>query len=371
MYLAADLTGVDLRDQDVSFLVGLGTNFEGAILTDQQRRQLRSGREKERREESRRTIRDLRIEMILRFIERYGNADISPYSDPDRSRVPHDPESMTGFETLLREVLLEPLLRSPGGSPANQFGSDYMSSVLLRLHSHLDLQSLPFFKELFKLLGDIHAPVDNAVIDVLKAHYQSLLANELGALLAEMRPTQVLDSWWILDQDGFQVMISTAVRLSRHRKVHAVAIESFATEVDDPVIALRMLTEAQYDIGADQAERIAYAIISKKWPASMVPDLLDARVPRPLQNAFFRQLLAQGNSARVVEVVRWLDQDRGAVGALSLENAIRAINDFTDLYRLGKALRPNLRGSQLEVFKQRLTHLAVTDEERAQARRLR
>lgn len=371
MYLGADLTGVDLRSQDVSFLVGLGTQFEGALLTEQQRRKLRSGREHERRQANRKKMRDLRLEMIARFIEQNANADISPYADQDITHVPHDPEASLTFEDTLRSVLLAPLLKSTSTNPDDQFGSDYMSAALYRLSRHLSEQSLPFFRKLFQLFGEIQCPVDDAVINTLTDQYKAEAGSRLGELIARMRPTRVLDTWWILDKDGFQSMITTATELSRHRKVHPAAIESFVNSVADASIVLKMLTEAQYDLQPDQAELIAYAIIAKKWPAVMVPDFLNARVPKPLQAALFRQLLGQADSGRVMQVVRWLDQDRGAVGALSLENAIRSIQDFAALYRLGKTLQPNLRGSQLDVLRQRLLQLAVNAEEVAQAKRLR
>ncbi|MGZ3218374.1 hypothetical protein ACNR9W_017800 (plasmid) [Paracoccus sp. T5] len=371
MYLGADLTGVDLRSQDVSFLVGLGTQFEGALLTEQQRRQLRSGREHERQQTNRKKMRDVRLEMIARFIEQNANADISPYSDQDRTPVPHDFEAPISFEDTLRSVLLDPFLKSTSINPDNQFGSDYMSVALHRLSGHLSEVSMPFFGKLFQLFGDIQCPVDGAVINTLTLQYKAEAGSRLGELIARMRPTRDLDTWWILDKGGFQSMIATAAELSRHRKVHPAAIESFVNSVTDASIVLKMLTEAEYDLQNDQAERIAYAIIDKKWPSVMVPDLLNARVPKPLQAAFFRQLLGQADSARVMQVVRWLDQDRGAVGALSLENAIRSIQDFAALYRLGKTLQPNLRGGQLDVLRHRLLQLAVNAEEVAQAKRLR
>ncbi|WGR61464.1 hypothetical protein E3U26_12515 [Paracoccus ferrooxidans] len=372
MYLGADLTGVDLRSQDISFLVGLGTNFEGAILTDEQRRRLRRGSAKERQQETRRTIRDLRVDMILRFIERHMDADMVRYqSGGGLPNVPHDLDSNASLQALLQEVLLDPILKSTSTNPNDQFGSDYMSAALSQLSKYLSDGSESFFEELFQLFGDVRCPIDDAVIHTLKHHYRPQLGARLGKLVARMRPTRVLDAWWILDQNGFAAMIAAATELSNHREVHAAAVESFATEVVDPKLSLKMLTETRYELDADQAERIAYAITSRNWPASMTTDVLDAKVPRSLAVAIFRQLLAQGNGSRVSEVLRWLDRSMGGVGALSLESAIASIDDFEVVLKLAKMLGHSRRGNQMRVFTSRLSELVRTDSERSNLNRFR
>ncbi len=371
MYLGADLTGVDLRSQDISFLVGLGTNFEGAILTDEQRRQLRRGSVEERKQETRKSIRDLRVDMVLRFIERHRDADLAPYQREGQASIPHDWDLDIPFEALLQEVLLNPILMSTSPNPNDQCGSDYMSAALIRLSQYLSYESELFFKELFQLFGDLRCPVDDAVIDILKNNYLRQLQSKLGNLIAMMRPTRNLDVWWVLDQNGFAAMIAAAAELSRYREVHATAIEAFATEVADPKLSLQMLTETRYELDADQAERIAYAITSKNWPASMTADVLDAKVPRPLAISIFRQLLAQGNGPRVSEVILWLDRSKWSLGGLSLENAVANIDNFDAIYNLAKMLAPNVKGNQIGVLRSRLSQLARTDVEQAKLSRFR
>ena len=370
MYLAADLTGVDLRSQDISFLVGLSTNFEGARLTDEQKRQLRSGKKRERKLNVRRQLRDLRIQLIRKFIERQMYSAVGSLAEISCDNDEYLQRYATPFEAMLCDTLLDPVLQSSSAHSPDSFGSDYMKAALLQFRELNYDGSTSFFLDLFQLFGDIYAPVDGAVIEILKRHYRDDSKPHLNDLLGRMRPSKVLDTWWILDQTGFQAMIGAAAELSQHRKVHAEAVESFTTEVSDINISLKMLTDTQYDLEVDRAERIAYALISRKWPARMVPDVLNARVPRQLQAAFFRQLLAQADGERVIEVVRWLDQDRGAVGALSLENAIQHLNDFSDLYKLGMVLRPNIRASQIEVLKSRLLQLARSKTELAQVKQL-
>ncbi|WP_423211849.1 hypothetical protein [Paracoccus yeei] len=385
MYLRADLTGVDLTRQDISFLIGLGTNFEAAKLTDEQRRLLRRGSKEERAQETRRSIRDVRVELVLKFIERHLNDDMTIYYSQSELHVPHDWDSetqhalirqkrealRTQFETTLRSTLLDPILHSSSPNPNDQFGSDYMSAALSRLSMFLSDGSEAFFEELFQLFGDVRCPIDGAVIDTLKQSYRPQLGSRLGNLIAKMRPIRVLDAWWVLDQDGFAAMIAAATEISRRREVHVAAIEAFATEVTDPKISLQMLTEAGYELGGDQAERIAYAIVSRNWPASMTSEILDARVPRPLAIAIFRQLLAQGNGPRISEVILWLDRSRWSLGGLSLENAVANIDDFDAVYNLAKMLAPNERSNQTGILESRMSQLARTDMERAKLNRFR
>lgn len=370
MYLAADLTGVDLRSQDISFLVGLGTNFEGAKLTEAQRRQLRNGERHDKKLNVRKQLRNMRIHLIGSFIDRHMHLTVPPTNDGPSDRTEYLQKSATPFEELLTVTLLNPVEQNLNGHSRDDFGSDYMSAALLAFCDFFDKDFKTFFEDLFQLFGDIYAPIDEAVIEVLKRHYRHGREPKLSDLLARLRPTGVLDTWWILDQDGFQAMIDSARELSRHRKVHAEAIESFVTEVGEINMCLKMLTIAQYDIEADRAERIAYMIVSRKWPSIMVPQILSAEVPRPLQIAFFRQLIEQANSERVVMVLEWLDQDRGAVGVLSLENTIQQIDDFSELYLLAKRLSTNLRPSQRKALTSRLLQLARSDAEIAQVRRL-
>lgn len=371
MYLGADLTGVDLRSQDISFLVGLGTNFEGAILTDEQRRQLRRGSVEERKQETRKSIRDLRVDMILRFIERHMDADMAPYHSQGQASIPHDWDLDIPFEALLQEVLLDPILKSTSPNPNDQFGSDYMSAALNRLRPYLSNDSEPFFKELFQLFGDLRCPVDDAVIDTLKNNYLRQLQSKLGNLIAMMRPTRTLDVWWVLDQNGFAAMIAAAAELSRYREVHAAAIEAFATEVADPKLSLQMLTETRYELDADQAERIAYAITSKNWPASMTTEVLDAKVPRSLAVALFRQLLAQGNGSRVSEVILWLERSRWTIGGISLGNALANIDDFDAMYKLTIILEAESKRDLTRTLLSRLAQLVRTDAEQSKLNRLR
>lgn len=385
MYMGADLTGVDLTRQDVSFLVGLGTSFEGATLTDEQRRHLRSGVKEERKQKTRKSIRDVRVDLVLSFIERHVNDDMAQYHPPSAMSIPHDWDSDTqqailrdkqqslrrSFEATLRQTLLDPILNSSSSNPRDHFGSDYMSSALANLSNYLTGKSTKFFEELFELLGNIQCPVDREVTEVLNSKYRGELGPKLGTLVAKMRPTVELDIWWVFDQPGFSAMIDAAIEISWHREVHAAVIEGFATSSVELEIVLQMLTATRYHIEADRAERTAYAIVSRKWPASMTTSVLEADVPRSLSLAIFRQLLAQGESSRISKIVQWLDRSKGAVGALSLENAIDNIHDFTSVYKLAEMLAPNLKPNQLHVFNSRLSKLAYMDSDRSNLSKFR
>lgn len=275
------------------------------------------------------------------------------------------------FETDISEALLTPILNSRSSNPNDHFGSDYMSAALLSLSKYLTNTSKPFFEDLFRLFKDVSCPVDSGVVSILKYNYKVKLGNELGDVIARMRPTSRIDLWWIFEQNEIHDMISAAIQLSQHRNIHSSVIEKFSVDVSELEILLYILTKTQYLLDSDQAERIAYMLVSKNWPAFMAADVLDARVPRQLAVAIFRQLLAQGNSSRVSEVVRWLDQSKGAIGALSLENAITNMDNFEAVYKLAEVLAPNLKSNHISILNIRLSELARIDEDYLKLRRFK
>lgn len=90
-----------------------------------------------------------------------------------------------------------------------------------------------------------------------------------------------------------------------------------------------------------------------------------------VRNAIFRHLLAGGVEERVAEVIRWLDNNRGAAGALSLENAFVHIRDFGLGLRLACDISPHLADNQLKVIDQALSILAITKIDREALDRFR
>lgn len=367
MYLDADLTGVDLRNQDISFLVGLNTNFEAAIITAQQRDLLRKGRSQERGQQTRRSIRDARLKLVLTFLEEF----------PDKRLLgmQHEEFSSEEYEIVkkgnLRRFLLDPIVNSTSPNPNDQFGSDYMSSVLSGLWPWVVEENLPFFEELFTLLGELHCPVDGNVLAVIKSLYLNKFEYKVGFLLSCMRPTRDLDSWWVVEMAPRGERTSHAIQISNRRKVHSYAVDAFVSQTTSLDEKIYFLTEVRFDVDFDLAERLALYIVNSNWIDARTEFVLKARLPKRVSNAIFRQLLAQGNERRIASVLTWLNDNRGAAGALSLENAIVHIKDFDLLHQLALKFAPHMKANQLKVIDNALSGLAYRDQDAARLRDFR
>lgn len=361
MYLNADLTGVDLRTQDVSFLKDLNTNFEGAILTSQQRDLLRRGRSQDHKLVTRKAIRDARIQLITKFLEAYPQERLGAMEHRgDEIEV-----------DFLPSLLLDPVVETTASNPNDQFGSDYMSAVLNGLSRLVFVSNAEFFGDLYALLGSLFCPVDKNVRAVLSRLYLPTFGEQLGSLLASMRPTPELDAWWIVDVGSEDGRKTHALQIARHRKVHPYAVESYVKSAKNISEMVEFLTEVTFEVDNDLAERLALYIVSGDWPPSETRFVLDAKLPLKVRNAVFRQLLAQGNERRITHVITWLSDNRSEAGALSLENAFVHIEDFELAYQLATQLAPYMRPNQWKVIDGVLSTLAYRDEDRSRLRKLR
>lgn len=121
---------------------------------------------------------------------------------------------------------------------------------------------------------------------------------------------------------------------------------------------LKFLTEIPFDCDNDLAERLSVGLVQMDWPVRDTLEILEAKTHPKIRSALFRQLLGQGREERVVEVIKWLDDNRGAAGALSLENALNLINDFDLAFHLANDLALRLADNQLSVVESSLRNLA-------------
>ena len=79
----------------------------------------------------------------------------------------------------------------------------------------------------------------------------------------------------------------------------------------------------------------------------------------------------QGDERRVIEVLRWLDDNRGAVGALSLEDAFRNIQSFDVGIVFAEEAGSRFADNQIKVIYLALRDLAATDADRQRLERFR
>lgn len=359
LFLRADLSGLDLRAQNVDFLLPLETNYHTATLTP---KQLRAFRKAERQNPARlgKKILDLRVELVERFIAKHGQ------HNPEVGELP---EARTIKTSLFKLFLLVPLLEQTENGQA--LTSEYMNGVLKYL-SKIRPAILPVFVEdLFKLLGDIKCPVDTQTLALVEqnSHFKNFTSNKLETMIGKFRATQILDSYMItLFSSGPAQITDTAIRLSRFRKVHVGALEEVlqSTPKWEWVTILELLSDVSFDCDTDQAERLATHLTRSKWPSSRTQEILNTKAQPKVRNAIFRQILAQGQEDRVIEIVKWLDDHRGAAGALSLENAFIYIKNFDLAFKLARDLAPRLADNQISVMDTALSNLAFGKQETEQ-----
>ena len=208
----------------------------------------------------------------------------------------------------------------------------------------------PFFMDLFVLFGKVQCAVDGGVIPALAEIYLKAFAEDFVVLLAKMRPTETLDKWWIFDAAVEHPPIERAIALAEQRLLHLSAVEAFIIGARRVEEIIELLGVADMVIDSNQAERLAFHITQAKWPPRETKSVLNAPRDARLRSALFRQLLVQGDEGRLVEIIRWLDDDRGASGALSLENALLHITNFDTIFTLAKELVPRLKRNQISVI---------------------
>lgn len=351
LFQRADLTGVDLRNQDIDFLLPLEVDYLGAMLTDRQLRAFRNAGRRLKRIRISPQERNARIEKVEQFIAKYA------------AEVPIAHNGIAA-ETLtveyLREILLLPLLEYNRRNLL--LPADYISGVLQHLTIWTTEHKSRFFPDLFSLLSDLKCPISDETIALLEESWRPRFGENLGNLVAIFHGNDLLDTYWIC-RITFDEAYAAAMQLGLARSVDAQAVEKAlgrlrASSELSWSEALTFLKNVPIECNSDQAERLATYLTRTNWPARHTREILEAKVPPNMRTAIFRQLLAQGQEDRVIEVIKWLDNNRGAAGALSLENAFSHIKDFDLALQLAHELEPRLADNQIKVIDSALATLA-------------
>jgi hypothetical protein len=351
MYRDADLSGVDLRDQDISFLVSLNTNFKNAILTNSQRAALQQGQQGPvKKNETLKAIQDARVILVSQFIDEY--------SGRNGNLVSTSGEYLQ--EWILRSILLSTVNSTSAREPDEQFGANYVSTALSALAPWAADSHVFFFLKLFKLFGDLLCLTDRQTIAVLDKYYVPTFGEFTGDFVACMRATKAIDEWWILEMPYANSCLARAQQISKTRPVHISAVDTYISQTSKIYDIIEFLSQIDFEINADYAEKFAFQIVSNPWPASQTKFILSAKLSPRVCAAIYRQLLAQGDERRIANVVEWIDDGRGAAGAISLENAFIHIKNFDIAFSLAKKLSPRMKSNQRNVIDLALSKLAVS-----------
>lgn len=358
LYFQADLSGIDLTDTDIDFLLPLQTHFTNAITTSDQRRAFRKASEQRYKQISREKIRDIRAQLVLRFIEYYESTKIQDIIATDESVL--TPE-------FFREILLKPIIEIKNHSKLLK--ADYTNSALSAIEPWVSIENIKFLKDYFGLLGKIFAPTNLKTVIILSEGPFINIGDDLGLLIAVMHPTISVDLFW-LKRSGRDQIIKAAKQIGLHRKVDANAIEKTLPELQwEELVSLFETVPFECDI--ERAERFSAHIVKQDWPSSETTRILEAKAHTKIRTALFRQIVGQGDQRRVGEVIRWLNGNKGAIGALSLENAFIHIRDFDVALKLASDLAPSLAANHIAVLEKALSSLAHTTGERSLLRSFR
>lgn len=351
LFWKADLTGVDLSKIDIDFLLPLCTKYEGAKLTDQQRRKFRGASRSQSDARIRKKILGLRAQAVSDFLSWYSSLDQGCLS-------------VLGGEVLttelLKELLLNPLVEE--ANTDDPVSAKYTNGALSEIAPWVSLDNINVLRRYFRLLGDLQIPTDENTEELFGLHFFSMLDKDVGILIEELHPTRVFDNFW-LSLRGSDLVLDAAKKLGKKRNVDASAIEANLSELGWETL-LELFAAVPFDCNSDQAERFAAHITRQNWSARETWKILKANTHSKVRIALFRQILAQGDEHRVAEVIRLLEDERGAAGALSLENAFSHIKSFDLAMRLANEIGPRLAANQISVINSALNSLAQSSEHR-------
>ncbi|PJE27120.1 hypothetical protein CVM50_17790 [Pseudooceanicola marinus] len=373
-----DLTGIDLSGQNIDYLTNKGARFYDARITAEQRAKFEKGSRALRTRRMRKNIRSIRVEMISNFVENF-EAQSAQVVDMKGERILD--------ADLLKHTLLSPLERNyPSDKPLDQ---NYTQHVLIDLIHFAGEPSLGFFVELFRLLGDLHCEIGESTAALLMDDYFAEFGDAVGDLIGQLQPNPVLDAQWVYgdplelvlakkeEQKNehfadpvFSSIVGRAKQINSYRPIHPKAIEKVLDHLDSPSHKIAFVETVDFNCSSDEAERIALRIVRADWPASQTRQVLEARVPTKVRSALFRQVMHQGRVERTLEMLRWLNDNRGAVGALSLDEALTRINSFTALFDFASDVHMDLSSNQIGVLREALDRTAKGSAQRAKVRQL-
>jgi hypothetical protein len=354
LYKGADLSGVNLKGKKIDLFIKAGCDFDAADLTPEQRRRLM----KAKRIAARAKKRQDDVAGYVKLIHDFVNRSVAKGRPLLRENRNFD------IEALLRAALLTPLME------INEFdsstSSDYFYKALSNLKVFVFSENEKFFSELFHLLGLMRCSVTDKAVEVVKEYEVRLPERDMGAMISAFHPEPALDDYWL----SSSIAKERAAKVSEVRELHPIAVERAVYRIDGADDVVEFLSHCNFTCDGDTAERIAAAVSNSEWPSIDTRKFLSAPINYRVSSALFRQVVSQAIPERIVEVVKWLEGNRGAAGALSLENAFQKIPDFEMAWELARDISPRLSENQKAVVRNSLKKLARKSEDRARVRAL-
>ncbi|MFA8384581.1 MAG: hypothetical protein ACEPO2_03105 [Pelagibaca sp.] len=358
LFLRADLSGVDLRGQDISFLLPLEVSYLGAKLNDHQLRAFRQADRERRAVRLREDQKLANIQLVENFLY------VINQSENIRSGKMATENSIL---LTMRETLLFPLLEDLRRN--ERVPKNYMADALFVLGRNRIAQSTNFTSKLFSLFNDLDCEITPEAIKALDESWLGWHGAQLGELIGLLRRDRLLDSYWLL-KDEVVSPIEAARQININRSVDVGSVE---LAIEKRLLSLpeywrfilEFLSVAEFECNSHQAERLAAPVVNAKWAATETANILETKTHPRVKTALFRQILSQGKEKRIVELVKWLDGNRGAAGALSLDNAFLQIKEFDLGLDLATRIAARLSDNQLAILDSNLSRMAYREGDRA------
>lgn len=354
LYKGADLSGLNFKGKKIDFLIEAGCDFDAADLTVEQRRSFKKARRIAASKKKQHDNVGHYINLIHDFIN-HSASQGRPLSRTSR---------IFDIEALLIEVLLTPLLDI---REFDRFtSSEYFYEVLRKLQAFAHDQNEAFFADLFRLLGLMRCSVIEKSIEVFKEYEAGLSERSMGAIVSSFHPEATLDDYWLFSS----LAKERAAQISEKRELHPLAVERAVYRIGSADEVIEFLCSCNFTCDGDTAERIAATVSNSQWPSFETKKFLSAPINYRVSSALFRQIVSQATPERIVEVVKWLEGNRGAAGALSLESAFQKIPDFDMAWDLAQEIFPRLSENQKAVVRVALLNLELKARDRARVRSL-
>ena len=359
LYRGADLTGVNLTGQNIAFLLPLDVQFEGAILSGGQMDAFKKAAQIHSRRRQKATFAERSIDKVRAFVDHYDQQRVRL---SDRGTGPILP---SGY---LAEVVLDPVRRNRDLFSGST-GIVYAERVLESLAPWATTKNLDFYQDLFTLLGEIGAQIAPGIINPLSQYYLPTFGSGLGDLLSLLTESGVMDRWFVMDAAPEGQRHIFAKKITSRRSLSPSAGKAFVEKCDELSEIVAFLAEVPILVDDDFAEQIAFMMSRRTWHASTTQTVLEAKIPQRIFAALVRQIKLHPDQQRLAGLILWQNANKGAVGALSLDNLFGAFKDFSVAMRTAEAIAPNLAPNQISVVLFVLLGLVNSSEEQSRFER--
>jgi hypothetical protein len=329
MYARADLNGLDLRGQDISFLVGIGAKYQSTLLTNDQRRFLDSKDEAlNDRTEVWRSISTMRLRYVRDFIVKI-EANFSLYV--------HNEE---GVSEALESALISPIVSNASLSPNMQCGSDYIGTSLSTFASMegVDFKK-NFFLELFSLYGKIQSRGTLSTVLVLDQILSAVFDDSfIAELISASTPSPTLVELWILSPHNRKVKLKRARLLAEYEKISSGTVSKIIGLFESTIrlIEFCQLPNVEFDLPLQN--EVLQQFSRSEIAAGPVAATLDGNFNDRFKHRVACAGLASGKRDVLDLSASYLRRSSEGFGGILLEDAILNMPEFESAQRAGARL---------------------------------